>query len=276
MIGNEPNLVKRYGVKPKQVEEIKENIQMRFKRKLNHLMDLDLIEESGTRPQEKGMGTVALYKYTEYGYLLALIIETWCPTTNPKSTENEIFNLLCLIFPIKEDSPASAILYSKFFTKCKDKEVFRKIVILIGKVLTGGSPIASIIDLFNNVLQFDFEDRESRVYFNNLFDETIDELDSKTKALILYSLKLGFEKSMEERVNHFEGFEKKRFILRADPHKIALECFCTKCKFVSIQVSLILYRRTSTHASAYERTLAAKCPFCQTPRSLQIPILAEI
>ena len=51
MIVNEPNLIKKYGVKPKNVEEIKENIQMRFKRKLNHLMDLYIIEKSGTRSQ---------------------------------------------------------------------------------------------------------------------------------------------------------------------------------------------------------------------------------
>ena len=46
MIGKEPNLIKKYGVKPKNVEEIKENIQMRFKRKLNHLIDLDLIKKA--------------------------------------------------------------------------------------------------------------------------------------------------------------------------------------------------------------------------------------
>jgi hypothetical protein len=238
MIGNEPNLIKKYGVKPKKVEEIKENIQMRFKRKLNHLMDLYLIEKRGTRSQAKGMGAVALYKYTEYGSLLALIIETWCPSTDQKSTENEIFNLLCLIFPIKEDSPASAVFYSKFFRKCKDKEVFRKIVNLIGKVLSGGAPIVSIIDLFRHVLQLDFEDRESRDYFNNLLDETIDELDAKSRELILYSLKLDIERKMEEQVQYFERFEKMRFKVRADPDKITLECFCMKCKFVPIQISL--------------------------------------
>jgi hypothetical protein len=222
------------------------------------------------------MGTVALYKYTEYGSLLALIIETWCPTTDQKSTENEIFNLLSLIFPIKEDSPASTIFYSKFFRKCKDKEVFRKIVKLIGKVLSGGLPIVSIIDLFRHVLQLDFEDRESRVYFNSLFDETINELDAKSRDLILYSLKLDIERKMEEEVQYFERFEKMRFKVRADPDKIALECFCMKCKLVPIHISLILYRKASSHASDLQGFPTAKCPYCQTPHSLHSLMLGEI
>ena len=143
-------------------------------------------------------------------------------------------------------------------------------------MLSSGLPIVSIIDLFRHVLQLDFEDWESRVYFNSLFDETIDELDAKSRELILYSLKLDIERKMEEQVKYFERFEKMRFKVRADPDKIALECFCRKCKFVPIQVSLILYSKKSTHASAYDRILTAKCPYCQTPGSLQFPILAAI
>jgi hypothetical protein len=274
VISNDPNLVQKYGPKPPNVEEIIENTQMRFKRKLVHLMDLGLIQKSGTRLQEKGMGTVDVYKYTEYGQLLAFIIEGLDHNGQPRSINNEIFDLLCLIFPLKEDSPASSILYSKFFRKCKDRGVFENITVLFREAVSSDIPFISIIDLFQYVLRFKFNDKERMIYFNNLFDETINELDSKTKELILCSLKLEIEDRMKEQAGYFEGFEKMRFTLRADFRKIALESFCIGCQqFFHIPFDLLEYRKKVRNSYNEFLELTTKCRRCGLDNGLILPNL---
>ena len=48
-----------------------ENLQRTIKKKLQNLVDLELIQISGNRPVTKGTGTTPEYQCTKFGYLVA-------------------------------------------------------------------------------------------------------------------------------------------------------------------------------------------------------------
>ncbi len=89
--------------------------------------------------------------------------------------------------------------------------------------------LSQITDLFQYIWRFDFEDLQTRIHFNNLFFETLNELDLETQELILHALKLDIERRMKVVSHDFEKFEQARFMIRADYDKVALECFCSNC-----------------------------------------------
>ena len=75
LLDNNKEYVNRYKI-AKNREGPLENIQKRVKRKLNNLEKLGLIQNIGTRKQTKGSGDVTVYKYTDFGRLLAWIIQS--------------------------------------------------------------------------------------------------------------------------------------------------------------------------------------------------------
>ena len=127
-------------------------------------------------------------------------------------------------------------------------------------------------DLFQYIWSLDFAEVKDRIYFNNLFDETINELEPEIQKLVLYALKLNIERKMKDLSYNFERFEKMRFSIRKDYDKVALECLCGICKrLVYIKLDLLDYRKRITN-SYFElaSVILAKCQQCKTD-SLIIP-----
>ena len=148
-----------------------ENPQKTIKKKLENLVKLKLIYVSENKP-----GTT-LYQYTKLGYLLAWIIESFNENNDQELIQNEIHVLVDDIFTIKEYSPPFNIFLSKFFKKCKERQVFGKIIVVFRRGLCEGNLI-QMADLFRYIWKLGFADAKDRIYFNNLFDETLNELDS--------------------------------------------------------------------------------------------------
>jgi hypothetical protein len=192
------------------VERTKDRIEnplKTVKNKLNNLIQLRLLDIMGDRPMAKGTGATPTYEFTEYGYLLAWIIESFDSKTSQEVICSEIYDLLCNIFTIEDNliSTSSSIFYSKFLKKCKEKGVFENIVILFRDTLVRiDRSIVEVVDLFLHVFWLDFKDIERRTFFNNLFDETINEIDLETRKLVLYNLKLDIERKMRILVTDFK------------------------------------------------------------------------
>jgi hypothetical protein len=184
----------------KSIKDRIENPQKTVKNKLKNLVQLQLLNDAEGRPMARGSGTTSTYQFTEYGSLLAWIIESYNSQISQEIICNEIYNLLCDIFMVNDtlSSTSTVIFISKFFEKCMKREVFEYIVILFREALVKIDPqIVRLADLFQYVLRLDFKDIERRTFLNGLFDETIDELDLKTRKLVLYNLKLDIERKMK-------------------------------------------------------------------------------
>lgn len=125
-----------------------------------------------------------------------------------------------------------------------ERGVFEYIVILFREGLIMVEPqIVTMADLFQHVLRLDFKDIERRTFLNGLFDETIDELDLKTRKSVLYNLKLDIERKMRIAVTDFKGFETIRFQLKRFADTVAL-IHCVICDyFTAGGVNLLDYRK---------------------------------
>ena len=251
-----------------------ENPQKTIKNKLKNLVQLKLLKLTEARPIARGAGTTPTYQFTEFGYLLALIIESFAYKTSQefKYICDEIYNLLCTIFPGEDSaiSTSTTIFFSKFFGKCRKKEVFDQIVILFGDTLIQNTrPIVEIVDLFRRVLMFGFKDIMIRDDINILFDETINDLDFNIKRLVLYSLKLDIENKMKESVRYRDKFEKARYIVRGFEDIVAVEGHCWICdRYISTHMELLDNRASIVNPLL--GTIARRCPYCHTDGSLQV------
>lgn len=250
-----------------------ENLQRPIKKKLQNLVDLELIQISGIRPVTKGIGTTPEYQCTKYGYLVAWIIESFDKNCDEKLIQDEIYTLVSEIFTIREHSSASNILLSKFFKKCNERKEFRNIIVLLKQSISDGNVIR-IADLFNYIWRFDFDDLDARIRFNNMCFETLDELDPEIRNLMLHGLKLDIERRMKAAAKNFEKFEQARFMIKADYNKVALECFCKECDiFIYDAEDVLDYRKSVVDSySKGSRYLYGRCSQCNTD-SLIVPIV---
>ena len=186
---------------------------------------------------------------------MALIIESF-DSSKASSVNDEIYNLLQLMFKIKENSSSSStILYSNFFKKCKEKGVFGDIVSLFGENLSSEKRyFINVLELIRVTLRLNFKDEDKNIIFNHIFNETINDLDAKTRNLVLFHLKLEIEQLMEDMLNDhnilFDKdniFEKARFAYRNFPRVIRLIAYCPLCNLYypigvnHLEVGTILY-----------------------------------
>ena len=128
LLDNNKEFLNRYKTSKNKEQPI-ENIQKRVKRKLNNLEKLGLIQNIGTRKQRKGSGSVTVYKYTDFGHLLAWIIQSFDPAMSEEANA-QIYRIIGTILKIDKDSPSLDIFYLSFLGKCKDNRVFGDIVYL--------------------------------------------------------------------------------------------------------------------------------------------------
>ena len=177
-----------------------------------------------------------------------------------------------ICFPLGEDSisTSTTIFFSKFFKKCKEKEVFDHIVMLFRDTLTQNTrPIVEMVDLFRLVFMFGFKDDVTRDYIYRLFDETIYGLDINTRKLVLYSLKLDIENKMKKSVRYRDAFEKLRYHIRGFADTVALEGKYLICdQYFPIRMGLLDYRISIRNSNL--GIITVKCPICNMDNSLQI------
>lgn len=271
LLDNNKEYVNRYKI-AKNREGPLENIQKRVKRKLNNLEKLGLIQNIGTRKQTKGSGDVTVYKYTDFGRLLAWIIQSFDPAMSEEANP-KVYEIIETILKIDKDSPSLDIFFSDFIGKCKGKGVFGDIVYLFRKILSSDIPIKTIQDLFSYTMNLDFEDQKRMDYFNDLWAKTMQELDPAVKQLVLYHLKLGIEEKMEKQAKVSKGFEKMRYDVRGSPELIALEAVCSICQlYYPIGVNLMEYRDKILHAKGDPITLSTiRCKKCNLDGSIVMP-----
>jgi hypothetical protein len=82
------------------------------------------MKRAGTVKQSKGTGTVFLYEFTMYTYLLLALHRS----NSEESADEEVFHIYQLILNDK-DAPSINILYSNLFKKLKGRGLYSEFVI---------------------------------------------------------------------------------------------------------------------------------------------------
>jgi hypothetical protein len=143
----------------------------------------------------------------------------------------QIFNSLQQIFKTGPYSPIRDIVASNFISKCMRLNSFGNIVNLLKNTVNDKDiPIDDVSALLYNLITCNFKEQNSRVIFTKLWDETITELEPKTKFLVFYNLKLAFEQDIQNHVKAYQSYEKMWFNFKSDHRVVAVECSCTNCE----------------------------------------------
>jgi len=242
-----------------------ENRLDRVKSRMNHLIELNLIEEAGIVKETKGNSSILIYRYTVNGFLVAQIIEDERNNTN---TIEDIYNLLQNYY---KESPSSVdIFYSIFYEKCKNAGIFGKIVATYNDVIRSRSPIAHLPGFLQHLMIRSTDGEYNRIMVQ-LLKDSLNQLQEPIKALFLYNFKLELEMRMRAIVGDFAGYEKIRFSARNDYNIVSLQGICLSCnKYTSLGLELIPYLEEMHCNPRLPITLS--CPACRT-ENLVIPFL---
>jgi hypothetical protein len=252
------------------------------------LIQMHLINKSGTGIGRKVEVEVPLYCYTETGRLIVLIIKSMNLENeilferNQQKMQNKknelkqnnqiIYGLIDSLLTIEDYSPYSHIFYSALFKKFKDKEVFDKFIQhMIGQCNSNLS-IKNIPHLFTYAVSMEFKDKEVSKNFLDLYRATIKELDPEVQNIVYYQLKLSTERRFEDKMNYLsKDYEKHRFMFRADHKSIVLEGYCEKCKQRTTKVISYFDYRNKTTLIDRNDPIRLDCKICKTRDSYVIP-----
>ena len=185
-----------------------EHVQRRIKRNMQHLIDLKLLRETGTRKQERGTGTTYVFQFTIYG----LITSTLIKTTNPREREktmNRMYELLQSLLAINEESPVTVQFHHRFIEKCRQGNVFDKLVDHMFMLANSGKKLIEINELFKLAMELGFDDREDRKNFLRLWNETLQELDSHDGELLLFQMKIEAEQRYRSTISSYSETMRK-------------------------------------------------------------------
>lgn len=91
---------------------------------------------------------------------------------------------------------------------------------------------------------------------------TLNELDAKTKDLVLHHIKLEIERRMEDKAQDLSTFEQLRFQMKHRHDAVTLEGYCDKCKTrYSIALELIGYLKVANFIPS--KPVMANCSLCK-------------
>ena len=83
--------------------------------------------------------------------------------------------------------------------KIKENNLFTYLVDYMIELLESGTSIKDISDLINHTLMFRHTDLDLINKYNELWEETLNELSTKVRQLVMFRLKLLYEQRMKER-----------------------------------------------------------------------------
>ena len=123
--------------------------------------------------------------------------------------------------------------------KFKDLGLFENFIVKqLRKSLESNWNIGSMRQLLFSSSIIDFDDVTNATSYNELWEQTLNELEPDVKMLALHNLKLPLEKEMYMRSKNQGEYEKQRFENRDKPDKVMLEGICHNCHVTSEKLTI--------------------------------------
>jgi hypothetical protein len=173
-----------------------DSLQKLVERKIGKLIVLQLVHEIGTQPISTGTGQTPVYAFDWKSYVLGWLIESLRPELAIRVRAiNKVFNILWLI--LESDTPSSMnIFFRSLIQKMKERGLFSQLVKQMIEVLVSSNSIKDISDLVDQTLMFRHVDLNFVNKYDELWQETLNELEPKTRRLVMFRLKLLYEQRM--------------------------------------------------------------------------------
>jgi hypothetical protein len=250
----------RHANKSSQLKNIIRKIQGR----IDDLIKLGLMKRAGTVKQSKGTGTVFLYEFTPYTYLLLALLRS----ISDESSEEEVYNIYQLILSDK-NAPSINILYSNLFKKFKERGLYSEFVVnpLTEAFLTNKTARHITELLFDN---HKTDDVEKIMTYNSLLSETLKEMDKDARLHVLLILRDEIERGIVSKgVRSLKDYEEALIRSKEDAQSLAVESHCEGCKtYVWALVDVIEYLDAVSLPT--DEPIKRNCPTCGK-NSLLVP-----
>ena len=239
-------------------------------RKIKVLLQLELIHEVGSQEITTGTGETTVYTFDVSSYLLGWLIESSC--SNPIKRDRAIKKIFNILYFMLIDPPTSMnIFLVSLISKFKENGLFGYSVIYMIELLESDRLIRDISELVNQTLIFGSPGPVVVNKYNQLWEETLNELGSHPKELVMFRIKLLYESRMKLRAHDITQFEQTQFVAREKFDKLVLECGCLSCLCIRYEIiDLIKYFAKLRYQIQGYSALKMDCPSCGKKNSLQI------
>jgi len=119
----------------------------------------------------------------------------------------------------------------KYLDKCKEKGLFDEFAYFYIKSFTSGKDrqIQNTNDLFTQMILLTFEDEKRNSILFDIWKQSFDELDEKTRQLFSYYMKIYLNRTTLNEVFDFGKYEQKRFEIKDKIDKVIVEVNCMVC-----------------------------------------------
>ena len=252
--------------KPNKIQSIFDGVEGKVKK----LTYLELMEQGKVHV---GSNAITSYRFTELGYLLAWIIESF----NIKQREianNQIYKVLQRNSSYNQSS--YDVLGSLEYRKYKERGMFDELFTSILRDIISHSnrQINTMRDLITGSPLPNFNNENNAKVYLEIWHEAFNELpDEETRNCCLYWLKLRIEQIMETKPpKNIKAFEERRFDLRSNYDTLALEGICSNCHLPSaLSINILEYMNRISFSS--EKIIVTKRTVCDQNSSIELPML---
>jgi len=247
--------------KPNKIQSIFDGVEGKVKK----LTYLELMEQGKVHV---GSNAITSYRFTELGYLLAWIIESF-NIKQREITNNQIYKVLQRNSSYNQSS--YDVLGSLEYRKYKERGMFDELLTSILRDIISHSnrQINTMRDLITGSPLPNFNNENNAKVYLEIWHEAFNELpDEETRNCCLYWLKLGIEQIMETKPpKNIKAFEERRFDLRSNYDTLALEGICSNCHLPSaLSINILEYVNRISFSS--EKIIVTKCTVCDQNSSI--------
>ena len=208
--------------------------------KVRSLKDLDLIEERGMTRASRGKEQTMSISFTQSGYLLAWIIDSFNEEKG-RASDNQIHKLLG--YTHKDRSSSFDLFALVLIEKYRSRDLFEELVVntLRDRVNDPNWHIDSMLELIDSLSIPNF--RNAKLFYT-IWLQTLNELEENQRNIVMQYVKLNIGSLIEKHLKYRRGYEEMRYRLRDKPNMLAVEGVCTnkKCsRPCSLKMNLIDY-----------------------------------
>jgi hypothetical protein len=196
--------------------------------KVRPLKILDLVEEKELTKASRGKEHTTILGFTQSGYLLGWIIESF-DASNRQHSSIQIYRIL---EHSHKNRPSSFDNFAlRLMEKFKDQNLFEEFIAntLRERVNDPRWHIDSVLELINSLSIPDFGNISKAELFHDIWFEALSELEENQRNIVMQYVKLNLERSIEEQLLLVRGYEELRYSLRDKPNILAVEGVCKNC-----------------------------------------------
>jgi len=205
--------------------KIIENREKTLRKYFEELTSWKLLESRET-DKEKGTGKTLEYKLTDFGQLIALVINIDYDMS--KNKYDSLYQYLLSYFT--HQSYSLDELCIRYLKKCKAVNLFEPFARNIKKnLIYYNEVIRNEHDFFTYMILLRTGNIQTDEALWKMWKESLSELDPNHRKHLYHNLKLKVERIIEQKATNYSEYERIRYAIRDKVGHIPVESYCAKC-----------------------------------------------